>query len=41
MNDITSLALMENLKSGIIRSGLRELDISYNNIGNDGIKNLA
>lgn len=38
MNEITSPLIMEKLKTGIMKSQLRELDISFNNIGNKGIR---
>ena len=41
MNDITSEATLEKLKNVISHSQLKELDLSFNNIGNAGAKVMA
>lgn len=46
MNEITSesasgASILEKLKFGILHSQLKELDLSFNAIGNAGIKILA
>jgi Ran GTPase-activating protein (RanGAP) involved in mRNA processing and transport len=41
MNEINNLDVMEKLKQGLIRSALKELDLSYNFIGNKGIRLIA
>ena len=41
LNEITSTAVIEKLKNGITKSNLRELDISNNNLGNKGVRQIA
>lgn len=41
MNEMTSEASIEKLKLGILRSQIRDLDISFNSIGNGGVKLIA
>ena len=38
MNEISNGSVYEKIKYAIIRSQLRELDLSYNHIGNKGIR---
>ena len=41
LNEITSEQSLEKLKNAILHSQLKELDLNSNNIGNNGIKQVA
>ena len=41
LNDINSESAIEKLKQSLLHSHLKELDLSYNPIGNAGMKVLA
>ena len=41
LNEITSEQSLEKLRIGIQHSQLRELDLSFNSIGNKGVKQVA
>ena len=38
MNEINDVDVLDNLKTGLMKSSLRELDLSYNPIGNIGLR---